>query len=168
MKYILTLLLSLQLGLTAKELVITSDTFSADQNEGISIFNGNVNIIKNNDELNASEVTIYTDKQNKPTKFIAVGNVSFVIETKQGSKYSGVANKAIYLPKEKEYHFFQNVNLKQLDEKKEISGDEVVVQTTDGKAYAKGVVKKPVIMIFDISEEEDADKQDSNETAKEK
>jgi hypothetical protein len=45
------------------------------------------------------------------------------------------------------------------NEKKEIQGDEVVLQTTDGKAYAKGIVKKPVIMIFDISEEKDEEKQ---------
>lgn len=159
MKYLLILLLAVQTGLLSKELKITSDAFSADENKGVSIFQGNVNIVKHMDELNASEVTIYTNKQNKPTKFIAIGDVSFVIETKQGAKYSGVANKAIYLPIKKEYHFFQNVHLKQLNEKKEIQGDEVVLQTTDGKAYAKGIVKKPVIMIFDMSEEKDEEKQ---------
>ena len=97
---------------------------------------------------------VYTDKQNKPVKFIATGDVSFVIETKQGAKYSGVAGKAIFLPQEKEYHFYQDVHLKQLNEKKEIQGDEVVLEIIAGKAYAKGVVQKPVIMIFDIAEDE--------------
>lgn len=104
--------------LFSQELKITSDLFNADEKQGLSVFTGHVNIIKHHDELNASEVSIYTDKENKPTKFVAIGNVSFVIETAQGAKYSGVANKAIYLPNKKEYHFFQDVHLKQLDEKK--------------------------------------------------
>jgi len=155
MKFLLLSLLILQTVLVSKELKITSDFFSADENEGVSIFRGNVNVIKENDELNASEVIIYTDKKNKPTKFLATGNVSFFIETKQGAKYSGTANKAIYIPLAKEYRFFQDVHLKQLNEKKEIQGDEVVLQTVNGKAYAKGMVKKPVIMIFDIDDEEE-------------
>jgi len=158
MRHILILLLALQIGLFSKELKITSDTFSADENRGVSIFKGSVNILQDKDELNASEVSIYTNKNNKPTKFIALGNVSFTIETKQGAKYTGAANRVIYFPVKKEYHFFQNVHLKQLDEKKEISGDEVVLQTLDGKAYAKGMVKKPVIMIFDIDDEQDEEK----------
>lgn len=158
MKYLFTILLILFTGLFAEELKVTSDSFNADENKGISVFEGNVNIIKNRDELNASKVEIYTDEQNKPTKFIATGDVSFVIETKQGTQYSGVANKAIYLPADKEYHFFQNVRLSQLNEKKEIQGEEVVLKTIDGKAYAKGVVQKPVIMIFDIPKNEEEEK----------
>ncbi|MBN2815886.1 MAG: lipopolysaccharide transport periplasmic protein LptA [Campylobacterales bacterium] len=153
MRYLLLLLLSLH-TMYAQELKITSDSFHADENEGISVFTGHVNIIKRSDELNASEVTVYTDKNNKPTKFVAIGDVTFVIETKQGAKYSGIAQKAVFLPQKKEYHFFKDVHLKQLDEKKEIQGDEVVLEIVNGKAYAKGVVKKPVIMIFDIVDEE--------------
>jgi len=155
MKYLFMLLLTLQTGLLSEELKIKSDFFNADQAKGISVFTGHVNILKNHDELNASEVTIYTNQKNKPTKFIAVGNVSFVVQTKEGEIYRGVANKAIYLPNEKEYHFFQNVHLMQVNEKKEILGDEVVLKTTDGKAYAKGMEKEPVIMIFDIADEKE-------------
>jgi lipopolysaccharide export system protein LptA len=158
----LFLIFTLSSLLFSQELKITSDFFNADEKQGLSVFTGHVNIIKHHDELNASEVSIYTDKENKPTKFVAIGAVSFVIETAQGAKYSGVANKAIYLPKKKEYHFFQDVHLKQLDEKKEIQGDEVVLKLNDGKAYAKGVVKKPVIMIFDLAKE-DEDTQQSDE-----
>lgn len=153
--FILTTIIS---ALLAQELKISSDFFNADENQGLSVFTGHVNIIKHNDELNASEVSIYVDKKNNPIKFVAIGNVSFVIETLQGAKYSGVANKAIYLPNKKEYHFFQDVHLKQINEKKEIQGDEVVLQILDGKAYAKGVVKKPVIMIFDLAQEKEEEK----------
>ena len=155
MKYLLVLLFLLQTVLFAEELKVKADEFSADQNKGISIFTGHVRIKKVNDELNASKVTIYTDKNNKPTKFIALGDASFVIKTQEGAIYRGVAQKVVYFPLKKEYHFFGDVHLKQIDDKKEIFGDAVILQTIDGKAYAKGVAKEPVIMIFDIKDEKE-------------
>jgi lipopolysaccharide export system protein LptA len=146
------LLCSLTSSLYAEALKIKANSFSSDQNTGISVFKGNVNIVKSNDELNASEVTIFVDKKRNPTKFVAVGNVSFAIETKNGAKYRGVAGRTIYFPKKKEYYFYDNVHLRQLNEKNEILGDEVVLKTIDGKAYAKGLKKEPVIMIFNIDE----------------
>ncbi len=155
MKYLLILTFLLQTALFSQELKIKADEFKGDQNKGISIFTGHVRIKKVNDELNASKVTVYTDKKNKPTKFVAVGDASFKIQTEQGARYRGVAQKVIYLPLKKEYHFFGNVHLKQLDDKKEIFGDEVILQAIDGKAYAKGIEKEPVIMIFDIKDEKE-------------
>ena len=151
-QYILLITILLQLSLFAQELKIKANSFSADEQKGLSVFSGHVRVKKGNDELNASEVTIYTNKKNQPIKFIAVGAVSFKIETKKDAKYEGKANRVIYLPKEKEYYFYGNVNLKQINEKKEIIGDEVTLSLESGKASAKGVKTEPVIMIFDIKE----------------
>jgi len=151
--FIYTLLISSLLN--AQELRIKANTFKADDKNGISVFNGAVNVIKSNDELNASKVSIYTNKNHEPTKFIAKGDVSFSIETKKGSVYKGNAGEVIYYPQKKEYHFFKNVYLRQVDEKKEIIGEEVVLKTEDGKAYAKGKKSGPVIMIFNISEDKE-------------
>ena len=155
MKYLLIITIFLHSIVFSQELKVKADEFHGDQNKGISVFTGHVRIKKRNDELNASKVTIYTDKVNKPTKFIAVGDASFVIETKKGTTYRGRAQKVIYLPLTKEYHFFGDVHLKQLGEQKEIYGDEVILQSIDGKAYAKGIEKEPVIMIFDIQDEKE-------------
>jgi len=154
MKFLIILTFFLTSALISQELKIKANQFSVDEKTGISIFKGEVNIIKANDELNASEVTVYTDKKHQPTKFIAEGNVSFNIETKKGSQYKGKAGKVIYMPILKEYHFFRDVHLKQIDERKEIIGEEVVLKTIEGKAYAKGAKKEPVIMIFKMVEEE--------------
>lgn len=139
--------------LFSQELKVKAKTFNADQKAGISIFEGNVNIIKSSDELNASKVTIYTDEKQNPTKFIAEGNASFHIVTQDGSIYNGKASKAIYIPQTKEYYFYKNVHLKQLNDPKEIIGDEVVLKSIEGKAYAKGLEQEPVIMIFNVSED---------------
>jgi len=156
MKLQLLTLLTFASLLTAGELQIKSQKFTADENTGVSIFTGNVNVIKTKDELNASKVTVYTDKTNKPIKFVAVGKVSFIITTENNAQYRGKSEKVIYYPDLKEYHFFTNVHLKQINEKKDIIGDEVILKTIEGKAYAKGLETQPVIMIFDIS--------DANET----
>lgn len=138
-------------ALQAEELKIQAKTFSSDQKTGISIFEGNVNMIKENDELNASKVTVYLDQEQKPVKFLAETDVSFIIKTEDGSIYHGKAQKVIYLPIKKEYHFFKQVNLKQLNEKKEIIGEEVILKSIEGKAFAKGGKEEPVVMIFDLN-----------------
>ncbi len=153
MKLIIILTIFLSTYIFAAELKIKANTFNADQKSGISVFEGKVNVVKGNDELNASKVTVYTDANQEPTKFVAEGSASFHIQTLEGSVYKGKAEKAIYMPKEKEYHFFKNVHLRQINEKKEIIGDEVVLKTIEGKAYAKGAETEPVIMIFDMPED---------------
>ena len=160
MKQIIILTVFFTLTLFSQELKIKANLFNADQKTGISVFEGDVNIIKGTDELNASKVTIYTNENQEPTKFVAEGNASFHIQTLEGSVYRGKAQKVIYLPKKKEYYFFKNVHLMQVNEKKEIIGEEVVLKTIDGKAYAKGAKKEPVIMIFNIPDEEKKKKND--------
>ena len=155
MKKIIFLVIITSLALFSEELKVKAKLFNADQKKGISIFEGDVNIIKGTDELNASKVTIYTDKEQNPIKFIAEGNASFHIVTQEGAAYEGKAQEVIYLPNKKEYHFFTDVYLKQINEKKEIIGEEVILKSIEGKAYAKGADKKPVIMIFDLPEKEE-------------
>ena len=142
----------------AEELKIRADYFESDQKKGISLFRGNVHIRKSYDEINASKVTIYIDKQRNPIKFIAEGNVFFKIEDKHKKRYIGKAQKAVYEPKKEEYRFYNDVYLRQIGDKKEIQGDEVVFNVTNGKAHAKGVKNNPVVMIFDIKEKQEDQK----------
>ncbi len=152
MRFLIILTIFLASSLMSLELKIKANEFSADEKTGISIFEGDVSIIKGIDELNASKVTVYTDAKHQPTKYVAEGNVSFNISTKKGFLYGGEAGKVVYMPTLKEYHFFKNVHLMQIDEKKEIIGEEVVLKTIEGRAYAKGAKKEPVIMIFNMPE----------------
>jgi len=151
MKYFIVLMILIT-SLISQELKIKANEFSSDEKKGISTFVGEVDILRSSDRLQASKVTVYTDKKHQPTKFIAVGNVDFKIKTQDGSRYEGKAQKVIYNPAKKEYYFYKNVSLKQLNSKKEIIGDEVVLKTIDGQAYAKGAKKEPVIMIFEIKD----------------
>ena len=131
---------------------IKSDSFQGDQKKGRSVFTGHVNVLKASDELNASIVTVYTDKNNQPTKIIADGGSTFSIKTEDGLRYRGKSKKVVYFPNKKEYRFYDNVHLKQIDKKKEIIGEEVILNTVDGKAHAKGAKNEPLIMIFNIED----------------
>lgn len=139
----------------SEDLKVKANKFTSDEKSGITIFTGDVNIIKGHDELNASKVTIFTDSEHQPTKFVADGNASFYVQTEKGSLYKGKAQKVIYYPIEKEYHFFKDVYLQQIDENKEIIGDEVILKSIEGKAYAQGAEKEPVIMIFTMPDKEE-------------
>lgn len=139
----------------AQELKIKADMFDADEKSGVSVFSGNVNIMKGDDELNASKVTVFINTERQPTKYIAEGDVSFSISTKKGAIYKGVAQKVIFAPLSKEYYFYKNVHLRQIDETKEIIGDEVVLKTLDGKAHAKGAKSEPVMMIFKMPKDQE-------------
>jgi len=152
MKNKIILLLLLVSFTSAEELKIKSKSFNADEKSGEAVFEGDVNIVKGSDELNASKIKIFTNNKHKPMKYIASGDVSFHITTKDGSIYNGKAQKVIYFPKKKEYHFYTDVNLSQSENQKVIIGDEVVLKTIDGQAYAKGQKNKPVIMIFKITD----------------
>jgi lipopolysaccharide export system protein LptA len=154
--------------LFSEELKVKAKTFNADQKNGISIFTGSVNAIKGNDELNASKVTIYTDKNNEPTKFIAEGDASFYIVTLEGNIYTGKAQKVVYMAQQKEYQFYKSVHLKQLNERKEIVGDEVILKSLEGTAYAKGAEKEPVIMIFNVPEDSNQSKKTTKQEKKTK
>lgn len=155
MKHFYLLTFFLLISVQAEQLKVVAKSFHGDEKSGITVFKGNVKITKGSDKLNADTVTIYTNAKRKPTKYIATGNVSFFIKTENKSIYKGTAGKAVFVPAKKEYHFYKNVHIAQIDEKKEIIGEEVVISTVEGKARAKGGDRKPVIMTFEIEEEED-------------
>lgn len=150
-KYFLILPLLLFVGY-AEELKVISNTFKADQQKGVSLFTGNVQVTKGKDELNASKVTIFTDQNKKPIKYLAEGDVSFYIITELKEIYRGKAQTAIFLPNEGEYHFYTKVDLIRLDDYRRIKGDKVVVNTVVGNASAESTVNDPVIMTFTLDD----------------
>jgi len=139
--------------LYAEQVKITADSFEGNEKKGITVFKGQVQIKKGNDELNASIVTVYTDKERKPLKYKAKGKVSFYIDLPDNNAtYKGDAGEVIYLPLKKKYQFKKNVHLYQIGTDRKIFGEEVMLNANDGNAKAIGKKKKPVIMIFNIDD----------------
>jgi lipopolysaccharide export system protein LptA len=147
--FLAPLLLTLAWG---EELRVISDNFKGDQQKGISVFSGNVKMTKGFDELNASKVTIYTDVNKKPIKYLAEGDVSFYIVTEMQERYKGKSQIAIYFPNENEYHFYKKVDLIRLDDFRRVKGDKVVVNTVFGQASAESANNEPVVMTFTLQD----------------
>jgi lipopolysaccharide export system protein LptA len=147
-------MLVLGMSLCASEqLKIVADEFTANEKAGYTVFEGNVHIKKGSDELNASRVEVHIDSERTPIKYIAEGSASFFIKTEDNSTYRGRAQRVVFLPLEQEYRFYGDVHLKQLDQHKQIDGEEVVVNISKGTATARGAKKQPVIMIFNLPED---------------
>lgn len=108
MKKILILLNLLTSFVIAEQVKIIADSFDGNEKKGLTVFSGNVKITKENDELNASKVTVYTDKDRTPYKYEAEGDVSFYIDLKDNNMtYKGDAQKVIYSPLKKNISFLQ-------------------------------------------------------------
>lgn len=153
MKKVLTILSVCAVMLVGEQVKITADKFDASEKKGITIFQGHVKITKGNDELNASKVTVFTDKNRNPYRYEAEGDVSFYIDlVESNTTYKGDAGKVIYYPNKQKYQFYTNVHLYQLGTNRKIFGEEVRLNTLDGNAKAVGKEKAPVIMIFNIEE----------------
>lgn len=142
----------------AEELQVISDNFKGDQQKGVSVFTGHVKVTKGFDELNASKVTIFTDKDRKPVKYFAEGDVTFYIVTEMKEKYRGKSQSAIYYPDVSEYQFFQKVDLIRLDDYRRVKGDKVIVNTIVGNASAESANNEPVIMTFTLQDKKSKEK----------
>lgn len=155
MKKILILLNLLASFVLAEQVKIIADSFEGNEKKGLTVFSGNVKITKENDELNASKVTVYIDNERTPYRYEAEGDVSFYIDLKDNNMtYKGDAQKVVYSPLKKEYQFFNDVHLYQLGTNRKVFGNEVKLNAKDGNAKAIGKEKAPVIMIFNVNEED--------------
>ncbi len=153
MKKILTILSVCTVMLIGEQVKIIADKFDGNEKKGITVFQGHVKITKGNDELNASKVTVFTDKNRSPYRYEAEGEVSFYIDLKENNAtYKGDAGKVIYFPNKKKYQFYKNVHLYQLGTDRKIFGEEVKLDALDGNAQAIGKEKAPVIIIFNVEE----------------
>jgi len=155
MKKLVCCFLVLMSILYAQDLKIQANYFEADEKKGYSYFEGNVHITKGYDEINASKVEIFIDKKRNPYKFIATGDVVFQIESKSHVKYKGKAQKMVYIPAKKEYRFYTDVYLTQLDTNKTLRANEVFLDAIEGKTYAVSSEKEPIDIHFTIDEKEE-------------
>lgn len=141
--------------LMAEQVKILADSFDGNEKKGVTIFKGNVKITKGSDELNASKVSVFTDKERTPYRYEAEGKVSFYIDLPENNAtYKGDAEKVIYLPQKQEYQFYTNVHLYQIGTDRKVFGEEVLLNALDGNAKAVGKDKAPVMMIFNIDEKD--------------
>lgn len=163
MKFILafllvfTSLLAQAKGKTTNKLIIDAEQFEAFDKKGLSIFTGNVKMVRFKDKLNSDKLEVYMTPNKKGTKnpkrdvleYIATGNVSFEVHTKD-KHYLGKGSKVIYKPKKLEYEIIGKGSIKELNEDKTLFGEKIILNQKTGEAIVRGAKNKPVRFIMEI------------------
>jgi len=150
MRKVAILVLSLFL-FAAQEVEITAKRFEADRQKRVAKFFGNVIFKRGKDLIQAKKAFIYFDKNRKPVKFHAIGDVRFRVSDKE-KIYKGRCQELIYYPKKKIYVFIKNVFIQQLPDGKKVYAERVVLDMVRGSLKVEGRDDRPVKLIFKVEE----------------
>lgn len=126
----------------------------SNQSKGEVVLSGNVVLQKEQDALYADKVTLKTDPNRKPSKYIATGNVRFGVTTQDGRKMKGNAKEIIYDAKRDEYRLVGKAQIEEEGKQNAIKGEEIVLSRKDGSASVIGDRKKPAKITFTLDEDE--------------
>jgi lipopolysaccharide export system protein LptA len=150
--------------LFSEKLIIDAKNFEAYDEKGLSIFTGDVKMVKSSDELESDRLEVYLSKKKpntkrEPLKYIATGNVKFKVKT-AGKSYEGKGDKVVYEPKKLKYVITGNGFLKEVTEDKRLFGDKIVINQITGEAKVTGSENKPVRFIIDLGDTNKKKKED--------
>ena len=130
---------------------IKADHFYANDINNEAYFEGNAKIKQEQNEFNASKITVYFNDQKKALKYIAEGSVKFDL-TENKIHYIGEASSVTYAPTSSKYLFNGNVLLKDVTNNRTIKAESVSLDLKTGLADIKGKDKKPVHFRFEIED----------------
>jgi len=151
MKFLYLLLFSFTL-LNAQKVEISADSFEADEKKMLSVLQGNVRLIKGEDTIKASKLTIYFDAENKPKSYLAEGNINFIIHT-GNQHFKGKAQKLLYKPSSLKYEISGNAFIHEMTQNRKLYGETIMIDRISGKSTIKGSSNKPIKFIFEVKEE---------------
>ncbi len=148
--------------LFSEKLIIDAKKFEAYDEKGLSVFTGDVKMVKASDELESDRLDIYLSEKKpntkrEPLKYIATGNVKFKVKTAD-KLYEGKGDKVVYEPQKLKYVITGNGFLKEVIEDKRLFGDKIVIDQITGEAKVTGSENKPVRFIIDLADKKPKDK----------
>lgn len=143
------LLLLFVSGAYGAKVEITSDKFYADENASKVFFMDNVKVIKGKDRLLCDLLVVYFNAKQETKKYNASGNVSFDIY-RNNTHYQGSAKSVEYSVKTTQYTFRGNAIIHDLTSKRELFGEEIILNSKTGKASVKSGDKRPSKFIFEM------------------
>ncbi len=148
----LTILLVFISFLTAEQVQINADHFEADEKKMISILKGHVLLKKGEDEVHAQKLTVFFDKKNRPTEYLATGKITFVIHTNNQS-FEGHAQKLLYNPVTQKYEISGNAFIHDKKLGRKLYGESIMIDRISGKSTINGSKTRPVKFIFEVKEQ---------------
>ncbi len=148
----LSLLLLLLTYIQAEQVEISADHFEADEKKMLSILTGHVLLKKGADEVHAQKLTIFFDKKNKPTEYLAQGTITFMINTNNQS-FEGHAQKLLYNPSTQKYEISGDAFIHDKKLNRKLYGETIMIDRISGKSTINGSKKRPVKFIFEVKEQ---------------
>ena len=148
MRYIIAIFLWV-LTLNASNLEITADNFYHKDGDKKAEFQGHVIAKEGNNLIKSDKIIIYLDKNNEAYKYEAIGKVYFEIKSSK-KDVTGSCNKLIYLPEQEIYTLTGNVAMHDNLNKRDVYGDEVILDNKKKTSIAKSNGKKPVKFLFKV------------------
>jgi len=130
---------------------ITSKKFFYNSKDLKSVFIGDVNATKGKDNILANKMIIYFNKDKKPIKYVAEGNVKFFLVLDNNSSYKGKCNKLIYNFSNENIFLEGNVFVIKLETNESISGDKIIINRKNKNVEIIGN-KKPVNIVIKVNE----------------
>jgi len=137
--------------LCASEVEITANKFTADETKGISVFTGNVHVVKGKDDLKANKVVVNFDKKKQPTLYTASGSAKAKL-TINGKSYFAKGDTLIYNPLTLKYIIKKNAFLQEINSDKKIYGENISVDQARGYYEVDGKKNEPVKFIFKVKD----------------
>jgi len=138
-------------ALFAEKVEVTSTSMKAENLKKEVHFIGNAKVKKENDWINADEIIVYFDDSNETKMYKAIGNVTFEFKNEKGH-YKGKSDKITYYPQKSFYVLKGKANVNDVINKRQVKGDEIILNMLTGDSGVKGSNKKPVKFIFTTEE----------------
>jgi len=130
---------------------ILSQKFEYNQTKNLSIFTKDVNVTKEKDNILCNKLFVYSTKDKKLKKLIAIGNVKFVVNDKNAT-YKGKSDKLTYIPPQKLFIFEGKVHITKIQDNQQIFGDKIIVDKQTGSAKVVGKENKPLKFIIKVND----------------
>ena len=136
---------------TKENMEVSAKNFHSNLKKGITELEGEVIVSKGDDRLWADKVIIEMDKNNKPLKYTAIGNVRFLAKLPE-REMRGRAKRAIYDAKKDEYQLIDNAFIEEVGKKNTIKGNVIIFNPKTQEASIQGSNQKPGVMTFIIED----------------
>lgn len=128
---------------------ITSTQMEANATKKEIVFLGSAKITQGDSWIVADRIVVYFNDDNKTKSYNAKGSVKFEFIQKK-SHYKGRAKEVLYIPIKQKYIIKGNAVIDDIANKREIKGNEIVLDMATGNANVKGSRRRPVKFIFEV------------------
>jgi lipopolysaccharide export system protein LptA len=131
---------------------INAQNVTADDNNGITVFSGNVSITRGQDVMRADNIIVYMNDKKDVDKFEATGNTSIYIISENNETFKGSSDEFVYWPLKQLFRLRGDAIIEDTTNKRKLMGTEIIFNEKTKLANVTGKDSKPVKVIFNVED----------------